>query len=311
MAINSENEKYAYLNRLSTEQLEELLRADIGSSDDSNMDVIFYILEVIEKREEEHPSGRIPDVDNAWAEFQKFYNIPEGNSISLYPCEQPNNENDHDSVAKQGPLITTSRSVYRHRWIKQGILVAIIAATIFMGMVAAQAAGIDVFGAIGRWTEETFHFETFSNSDMQDNVGAASDIGDDHYYALMKTALNDCGIAQDLAPTWYLEGFESSGPEVTNNEVCNKVFCIFNDTNDNFFSVQVKQYTLSSDMESLVFEKDNTAVEEYYSGGRAFYIIANLDTTTANWSDGSSIVMSISGNIPEEDIKAIIDSIGG
>lgn len=57
MAKSSGSEKYAYLNRLSTEQLEELLRADIESPESGDVDVIFHILEVIEKREEEHPTA--------------------------------------------------------------------------------------------------------------------------------------------------------------------------------------------------------------------------------------------------------------
>lgn len=39
MAKNSE--KYAYLNRLSTEQLEELLRMDVEESKPGNEDVVF------------------------------------------------------------------------------------------------------------------------------------------------------------------------------------------------------------------------------------------------------------------------------
>ena len=70
------DEKYAYLNRLNTEQLEELLRMDMEMAEPGNEDVVFHILEVIEQREDEHPTGRIPDVDKAWAEFQEYYNIP-------------------------------------------------------------------------------------------------------------------------------------------------------------------------------------------------------------------------------------------
>ena len=81
------DEKYAYLNRLSTEQLEELLRMDMEMAEPGNEDVVFHILEVIEQREDEHPTGRIPDVDKAWAEFQEYYNVPEGADDSLYPCK--------------------------------------------------------------------------------------------------------------------------------------------------------------------------------------------------------------------------------
>ena len=46
------DEKYAYLNRLNTEQLEELLRMDMEMAEPGNEDVVFHILEVIEQRED-------------------------------------------------------------------------------------------------------------------------------------------------------------------------------------------------------------------------------------------------------------------
>lgn len=75
MAKKSACEKYGYLDRLSTDQLEELLRADFESDENSDVDAIFHILEVIEKREREHPTGRLPDTKLAWEEFQQYYDI--------------------------------------------------------------------------------------------------------------------------------------------------------------------------------------------------------------------------------------------
>lgn len=54
------DEKYAYLNRLNTEQLEELLRMDMEMAEPGNEDVVFHILEVIEQREDEHPRAVSP-----------------------------------------------------------------------------------------------------------------------------------------------------------------------------------------------------------------------------------------------------------
>ena len=61
-------------DQLTTEQLEELLRMDYASEGD-NEAAVFRILEVLEQREKENPSGRLPDVDTAWAEFQNKYKI--------------------------------------------------------------------------------------------------------------------------------------------------------------------------------------------------------------------------------------------
>ena len=105
MAKSSGSEKYAYLNRLSTEQLEELLRADIESPESGDVDVIFHILEVIEKREEEHPTGRLPDEDRAWAEFQQYYNIPEGEGRSLYPTAEESRPECEISKPHSGDVV--------------------------------------------------------------------------------------------------------------------------------------------------------------------------------------------------------------
>ena len=57
------------------------------------------------------------------------------------------------------------------------------------------------------------------------------------------------------------------------------------------------------------FEKDAENVEQYSNNQQTFYILSNVDTITATWSDGL-LVEQIAGNISDEDIKKIIDSIG-
>ena len=82
------NRKYAYLEQLSTERLEELLTLDSDpSSDQEDEEYIDAILEVILKREKEHPTGRLTNVDKAWEDFQKYCNTPEGEGLSLYGNE--------------------------------------------------------------------------------------------------------------------------------------------------------------------------------------------------------------------------------
>ena len=59
-----------------------------------------------------------------------------------------------------------------------------------------------------------------------------------------------------------------------------------------------------------MFEKDKSPVEQYTSGAKTVYILSNNKTITAAWSDGL-IVEMITGNLTVEEVKAIIDSIGG
>ena len=87
MAESNQTNKYAYLSRLSTKELEAILRADAESPNAVNDEAISYILEVIEQREHEHPSGSFSDSDleRCWKDFQTLYHTPEGEGRSLYP----------------------------------------------------------------------------------------------------------------------------------------------------------------------------------------------------------------------------------
>lgn len=310
MGENNENEKYAYLNRLSTQQLEELLRADIESPESGDESVIFHILEVIEKREKEHPTGRLADAGEAWAEFQQYYNIPEGEGMSLYPTSASAETKDPleqaDAPSTQG---RSRRASYSCAWRRIGVIAA-TAAVFFALLIGAQAAGIDVFGALGRWTDKTFHFVSSSGETAQNNTDVSLSLENVATHDSLQDALGKCGITKELAPNWYPTGFEASEPQILNGKHSDTVHITFHDENEGFFNINITRYQSASNLETGTFEKDGTPVEQYISGTKLFYIISNVDTLLATWSDGL-LVVNISGNLQIDDIKGIIDSIGG
>lgn len=301
MAKNSE--KYAYLNRLSTEQLEELLRMDVEESKPGNEDVVFHILEVIEQRENEHPTGRIPDVDKAWAEFQEYYNVPEGADTSLYPCETVSDDSSENTAEH-----CSCRMPRMRRWLKQGLAAVIAIAVVFGGIVVAQAAGVDVFGTIGRWTNNVFHFD-LSADETSTSTGIYVGEGISEYAALQET-LASVGIDENLAPTWFPVGFNASDPEILTTNI-NDTVCLelFNEKNGQYISIEIIRYNTEQHLQATQFEKDANNVEQYSNEHQTFYILSNADTITATWSN-DLIMMQLSGNIPKDDLKKIIDSIG-
>ena len=293
------DEKYAYLNRLNTEQLEELLRMDMEMAEPGNEDVVFHILEVIEQREDEHPTGRIPDVDKAWAEFQEYYNIPEGVDASLYPCET-----EPDASSENPAEFSHPRRPRLHRWLKQGLVAVIAVAAVFGGMVAAQAAGIDVFGTIGRWTDEVFHFVPSADENNQATGAYAGENAPE--YSDLREALASLEIDESLAPTWFPNGFEAGNLEVVSSSVSDIVNFVASSENGTTFSLDIIRYTSADYLSGTQFEKDTENIEQYSND----HILSNVDTITATWSDGL-IVEQITGNISDEYMKKIIDSIGG
>lgn len=275
----------AYLEQLSTEQLEDILRADLASEDQENDEAVFHILEVLEKREKENPTGRLPDTDQAWKEFQQYYNIPEGEGQSLYPVRS-------DPETQSAPTSTKRSRRFRPRKI---LIVAAVLVLMFGSMLTAQAAGVDVFGAIGRWTEETFHFDIVQDNDRT---------------SLFQETATQAKIPQDFVPTWVPDGFEGAEPQVdTVENYMTSIICVYSNQ-EKTYSVDIEHYYNKADIETLVIEKDDTNVCSYESNGKTFYIMSDMEYLTATWTDGT-FVETISGQLSMDEIKTIIDSIGG
>ena len=295
------DEKYAYLNRLSTEQLEELLRADMEASKPGNDEAVFHILEVIEQRENQQPTGRIPDVEEAWKEFQREYDLPEGEGMSLYPCVPEGEENSAPPVRRRRSAVTHQPRL--HRRVKQSLAALTAVVALVCGMAAAQAAGFDVLGMLGQWTDEIFHFTSGAESGesaapMNENT------------RLLREALASVGIDEDLAPTWFPEGFVESDTKISNSKMSDIVHFVLEDETGYVINITIAQYYSTEFLEITDFEIKTDSVQHYSNGKQMFYLFSNANTVTATWANGL-IMEQIYGDISEEDTKHIIDSIGG
>ena len=287
MVNKNEYESGTYWDQLSTEQLEDFLRADIASANQTNDETVFHILEVLEKRKKENPTICLPDVDQAWNEFQTYYNIPEGKGESLYPIRNDQKENT---------AFTEPKKHFYFRP-KKTLIVAAVLVLMFGSMITAQAAGVDVFGAIGHWTEETFQF-SISQSDKS--------------ISLFQDAATRERLPESFVPTWIPDGFEMSEPQVDMVEGYMKsVICVYhNQQEEKYYSVDIEQYYNEKAIETIVIEKDDRDVSCYQSNGKTFYIMSDSEFLTATWTDGV-FVETISGQLSMSELKSIIDSIGG
>ena len=292
------DEKYAYLNRLSTAQLKDLLRADMEGVTSGNDEAVFHILEVIEERENKHPSGLVPDTEEAWAEFQQYYDVPEGADMSLYPCRA-----EDDEAPADRPPEPASRRRRPRRKLRRLIVVA-AAVILLCGMVAAQASGFNILGMFGWWTDDVFHFGPAASDSGGDDTPASENT------RLLRDALASVGIEEDLAPTWFPEGFTGEEPEVVSSNLNNKVQFVLNDSNNHIINITIREFIAEQYLEFTSFEKNAENVKPYSNQSQTFYLFSNADTITATWADGL-LVEQISGNISEHEIELMIDSIGG
>ena len=256
---------------------------------------------MIAPRENQQPTGRIPDVEEAWKEFQREYDLPEGEGMSLYPCVPEGEENSAPPVRRRRSAVTHQPRL--HRRVKQSLAALTAVVALVCGMAAAQAAGFDVLGMLGQWTDEIFHFTSGPESGesaapMNENT------------RLLREALASVGIDEDLAPTWFPEGFTAEEPAIETSNFNIVIYFSLTDGTDNFINIAIRQYQSAEDLESADYEIKTDSVQQYSNEKQTFYLFSNGNAVAATWANGL-LMEQITGNIDEAEIKHIIDSIGG
>lgn len=287
-ANKSNRHDYSKFDNMSTEELEEILRLDSQLPDDeeSDVDAILYITGVIEKREKEHPTGRFMDVQTAWASFKENYLPYAADSKSLY---------DFEDTDTQVDLTKTPFKKFLHPQRKrQTKRVAAIAATmiavLLTGTLTANALGFDLWGAVAKWTKDTFGF---SSSVSQETISDS----------LQKT-LDKYGVTTELAPTWFPDGYVSENVEVAETPLKTTFIAKYTHMDD---EISVTIVSLSEPI-TKTFEKDSEDVTVYTMNGIEHFIMTNLGITNVVWKQ-ETFECSIIGNFSLEEAEEMINSI--
>ena len=161
----------------------------------------------------------------------------------------------------------------------------------------------NVLGMLGQWTDEIFHFTSGPESGesaapMNENT------------RLLREALASVGIDEDLAPTWFPEGFTAEEPAIETSNFNIVIYFSLTDGTDNFINIAIRQYQSAEDLESADYEIKTDSVQQYSNEKQTFYLFSNGNAVAATWANGL-LMEQITGNIDEAEIKHIIDSIGG
>lgn len=296
---NSAGQEIGFLEKLSIEELEALLKTS-GNPNDVEAFFDAVIKEVV-KREEKESTGRLPDVDTAWEDLQTRCEILD-KITSLSGSAGNTNENElrtDEIPPKKGSTHKFGRS-FLPSAAKLAAIVVLTLLLTFSMMIGVQAFGIDMFGALARWTSDTFHFETQPSmnepqNDLYDSVRALLDVN---------------GLLGEYAPRWYPEGSKITKSVLQDDEFRLNLQVSFSAPDNKQFYIRVDQYSNSQYIDKFISEKDANFFEEYLSHSKLFYLFSNNEYMMGIWSNGKT-VLNIRGNLTVEELKSIIDSIGG
>ena len=301
MASPSKNQNYAYLSRLSTQKLLELLAAAPAPAETpEDKAYIDAIVEVVLEREERHPTGLLPDPEQAWEEFQQYYNTPEGEDLSLYPAENPGTAPSEPapSQTEYRPQRRPKRHFFRR---------VVIVAAVVVCIALPPALGFEnVFQLIGAWTDDIFLLNNVSSLE-------GNEIEADKKSVDIEEILGELNYSENIFPTWIPEGFELE--KVITNEfvLSGKTGLRIHYKNGQTRELITFTYNVYNSIASgtmTAFEKDANALEEYFVGDVTHYIFENLGKYIAVWNQ-NNIECAISGDVSLTELKEMLNSIYG
>lgn len=274
--------KYAYLSRLSVEELLDLLSvAPIPATSPEQEAYVDALKEAIIEKENQTPTGFFPDPHQQWKQFVTYY-LPDAEEAELEPdCT----EGAASEYAGQPTPDVPPKRAHRFKHLWRTLLIAAAAVgCMFAAMVTAQASGLDVFGAMARWTEEAFSFaQVPANSRVTDQPkGNKSDARIKNYSSLQE-ALDTYGITQVHEPTKLPDGFVVNECGVECSEALHTMAFYAEYVNDRErIAINIMNY----EGEPIVLTQKTEELPSPVGFNEAtFYFIENASSSIVTWYD--------------------------
>lgn len=281
------NPDYHCFDTMTTAQLEELLRADLNCPEEDALDpeTILYILDVLERRKGDDPQGE-ETAREKLAQCRALY-LPCDDPASLYDWEE-NEASLPDQVPRRKPKL---------RMMRRLVLVAAVISILFATLLAAQAAGLDLWGVIVRWSDETFHFSYQGEGPSSSWMNGQEE-------------LEGLEMSEYL-PRWIPEGYTIEDVQESSLSGWNHTYLAFSSLNRPQFDVLITRFSDPEAMQATTFEKDAFPVKEkQLSNGGMVYFYQNAGYEKAIYQC-KNVICSISGDLSQEDVAKILESIPG
>ena len=173
--------------------------------------------------------------------------------------------------------------------------IAIIAAALCAFVFTAQASGLDIIGAIARWTSEQFAFVRGYDEREPNREQTQS---------TLKATLENGGVTERLAPTKFPEGAEVHDIQVRQETGELFFFATYNLKGENFF-ISIRA---AADVPHSEVEINDPGVEVYVTNGIEHHIMTDVRQNKVTWANGAWECY-IAGPLSRDDLIVMIDSI--
>lgn len=253
--------------KMSDDELQNTLRCEMFSEGALDNTQFEMILAEMERRRINEPT-RSPE--DAWAEFESDYSGRESAYSDFAAASVPPEKALH--ADKQRRKRCSKR---------KAILLAAVICVLLTSLLTVQAAGIDVLGAIARWTTELFSFgKTEERSGLVvDGKWPEIDEEQNLQFASLQDALDFYGVTEIEVPQWIPPEFTQETIAVEQNGVWLTFFAEYTN-NDEIFIIRYNSYISEP---PTYYEKSGNLLETVEAGGNTYRILQNVDNYVVVW----------------------------
>ena len=275
-----------HLTEWSDEQLRQLLLTQMDAVN-VDVDLVRCITTILAKREEEN--GHEIDPHTALKSFKQEYET----TPALYRLDEIENEVAH-------PQDSHSQSNIRARKLIRLVAVAAVVAMLLLGItIVANASGLDLWGAVTRWTETVFGITR-----EEPGIRAIHKGKTDLLYHL-ESILEERGVTQAVVPKYIPDGYSLIDTEYCNSFEGNFIYCSLSNGENEIYI----HYWLTSENEVTHFYAiDNSQPNIYECKGIKHYIMTNENEYIVSWTN-ENLFCDISGVQNYDELIRIINSI--
>ena len=190
------------------------------------------------------------------------------------------------ALAEAAASAASGKAKRRRPVFRTALIAAIAIACMFAAMVTAQAAGVDVFGAMARWTQDVFSFgqiapdSRVSDDPAQETAGQGSEAPSTEFASLQE-AFDAYGMTEVHEPAWLPDGYTLAELNVTcQNDPFLRVFEATYTDDEGYVGLSILSY---KGQPSTQVQKIDGPVESVEKDGTVFYHIENSKGRMIAW----------------------------
>lgn len=281
--FNNRSGSFEKYDNMSTEELQQILRDDASNTEGQglDMDELLYVLDVLAGRRKAHNEGKTPE--EALESFKRNYH--------------PDIYNDSSPVSVTTFAIKPIRKGY---WKRGLIAVAAMVAIVISCTITADAWGFNLWDTVAKWTQETFHFGYFGQTEETN----APTPEFNYPCASLQASLDMYNITAQLVPAWLPDGYVEESVDIVQTPKQRQFLAAYQCGSD-AIRIFIIDYL---DTYPFQVEQSDTLLDTYSRNGIDYLIFENNGQLKATWIY-DTYECQISGPISIEEIKEMIDSI--